>query len=143
MSIDTPQHVRTLSGVDARSGLVVSRVAARRHFDDRPLLVFWEMTKACDLSCFHCRASAQPEPDSDELSGGEGRALIDELASMGRPRPILILTGGDCLKRPDIIELVSYPPSAVYRWPWLLRSRPSSRTPPCTHCVSTASRRCR
>ena len=108
MSIDTPQHVRTFPGVDPRSGLDVSRVPARRHFDDRPLLVFWETTKACDLSCFHCRASAQPEPDRDELSDAEGRALIDELASMGRPRPILILTGGDCLKRPDIIELVAY-----------------------------------
>lgn len=108
MSIDTPQYVRTFTGVDPRTGLVVSRVAARRRFDDRPLLVFWETTKACDLSCFHCRASAQPEPDRDELSDAEGRALIDELASMGRPRPILILTGGDCLKRPDIIELVAY-----------------------------------
>jgi radical SAM protein len=108
MSIDTPQHVRNFPGVDPHSGLVVSGMAARRQFDDRPLLVFWETTKACDLSCFHCRASAQPEPDRDELSDAEGRALIDELASMGRPRPILILTGGDCLKRPDIIELVTY-----------------------------------
>ena len=95
-------------GVNPQSGLLRSRVAARRHFDDRPLLVFWEMTKACDLSCFHCRASAQPEPDRDELSDAEGRALVDELASMGRPRPILILTGGDCLKRADIIDLVTY-----------------------------------
>jgi radical SAM protein len=35
-------------------------------------------------------------------------ALIDELATMGRPRPILILTGGDCLKRPDIIDIATY-----------------------------------
>jgi radical SAM protein len=85
-----------------------SRTYARRQFESRPLLVFWETTKACDLACFHCRASAQPHPDSDELSEVEGRALIDELAAMGRPRPILILTGGDCLQRPDIIDLVAY-----------------------------------
>jgi radical SAM protein len=77
-------------------------------FDDRPLLVFWEMTKACDLACMHCRACAQREPGDDELTTAEGRALINELASMGRPRPILILTGGDCLKRSDILELVAY-----------------------------------
>jgi L-lysine 2,3-aminomutase len=76
------------------------RPRSRRRFDDRPLLVFWEMTKACDLACFHCRASAQPTPAPDELSEAEGRALIDELSSLGSPRPILILTGGDCLKRP-------------------------------------------
>ena len=77
-------------------------------FDDRPLLVFWEMTKACGLACAHCRACAQPDPGSDELTTAEGRALIEELASMGRPRPILILTGGDCLKRSDIVELVAH-----------------------------------
>lgn len=95
-------------GVDPLSGLEICDQSVRRPFDDRPLLVFWEMTKACELSCFHCRASAQPEPAADELSQDEGRALIDELASMGRPRPILILTGGDCLQRRDIIELVTY-----------------------------------
>jgi radical SAM protein len=66
------------------------------------------MTKACDLACFHCRACAQPEPGPDELSSDEGKALIDGLAAIGRPRPILILTGGDCLKRADILELVAY-----------------------------------
>ncbi|MGD0055014.1 MAG: TIGR04053 family radical SAM/SPASM domain-containing protein [Acidimicrobiales bacterium] len=84
------------------------RPRSRRRFDDRPLLVFWEMTKACDLACFHCRASAQPTPAPDELSEAEGRALIDELSSLGSPRPILILTGGDCLKRRDLVDLVAY-----------------------------------
>ena len=77
-------------------------------FDDRPLLVFWETTTACDLSCRHCRASAQPEPGDDELSTAEGMALIDELAGVGRPRPILVLTGGDCLKRADLTELIAH-----------------------------------
>lgn len=93
---------------DEPRAMNVRQSGSRRQFDDRPLLVFWEMTKACDLACFHCRACAQPEPSADELSSAEGRALIDELAAIGRPRPILILTGGDCLKRHDIIELVAY-----------------------------------
>ncbi|MGO9029408.1 MAG: TIGR04053 family radical SAM/SPASM domain-containing protein [Acidimicrobiales bacterium] len=79
-----------------------------RRFDDRPLLVFWETTKACDLACVHCRADAQPDPGPDELSTAEGCALIDELAAIGSPRPILILTGGDCLKRPDILDLAGH-----------------------------------
>ena len=105
---DTLERLGISRGVGSRSALEISSSSARRPFDDRPLLVFWEMTKACELSCFHCRASAQPEPADDELSQDEGRKLIDELSSMGRPRPILILTGGDCFQRPDIIELVTY-----------------------------------
>src|ERR1035438_6694053 len=82
--------------------------SARGQFNERPLLVFWEMTKACQLACFHCRANAQLVGAPDELTTSEGRGLIDSLASIGSPRPILILTGGDCLMRDDIVELASY-----------------------------------
>jgi radical SAM protein len=82
--------------------------SVRGQFNERPLLVFWEMTKACQLKCFHCRANAQLVGAPDELTTREGRALIDSLATIGSPRPILILTGGDCLMRDDIVELASY-----------------------------------
>jgi MoaA/NifB/PqqE/SkfB family radical SAM enzyme len=88
------------------------REVLQRRFNDRPLLVFWEMTKACDLACFHCRADAQHDPSPCELTTDEGRHLIDELAQLASPRPILILTGGDCLKRPDLLELIDYARSA-------------------------------
>lgn len=32
---------------------------SREDFDHSPLLVFYEMTRACDLMCAHCRADAQ------------------------------------------------------------------------------------
>lgn len=82
--------------------------STKGRFDSRPLLVFWEMTKACQLACFHCRADAQLTGGDDELSTREGLKLIDSLAGLGRPRPILILTGGDCLMRDDIVELAAY-----------------------------------
>ncbi len=82
--------------------------AVTDRFNSRPLLVFWEMTKACQLACHHCRADAQREPGRDELSTLEAFAMIDALASVGRPRPILILTGGDCLMRSDIVEIAAY-----------------------------------
>jgi radical SAM protein len=85
----------------------------RGQFESRPLLVFWEMTKACGLACQHCRACAQLEPGPDELSTAEGFALIDGLAEIGRPRPILILTGGDCLQRDDIVEIARYAQSRL------------------------------
>jgi len=89
------------------------RQVLQRRFNDRPLLVFWEMTKACDLACFHCRADAQREPSPCELSTDEGRRMIDELAELASPRPILILTGGDCLKRGDLMELIDYAKSVA------------------------------
>jgi AdoMet-dependent heme synthase len=78
------------------------------NFDQRPMLVFWEVTRACLLACRHCRASATTEAPPGELSHDEGRALIDQVAGFGRPHPILVLTGGDCLMRPDLFDLVDY-----------------------------------
>ncbi|HTX86276.1 MAG TPA: TIGR04053 family radical SAM/SPASM domain-containing protein [Streptosporangiaceae bacterium] len=85
--------------------------ATERHvpdFAERPMLVFWETTRACLLACRHCRASASPDPLPGELSEAEGYALIDQVARFGRPHPILVLTGGDCLMRPGIFELAAY-----------------------------------
>jgi AdoMet-dependent heme synthase len=78
------------------------------NFSQRPMLVFWETTRACLLACRHCRASATIVPSAGELSRVEGRALIEQVAGFGRPHPILVLTGGDCLMRPDLFDLVGY-----------------------------------
>lgn len=75
---------------------------------NRPFLVIWEVTRACDLACRHCRAAASPEHDPQALSFGEARALIDQVESFGTPRPLFILTGGDPFKRADIFDLVAY-----------------------------------
>ena len=72
--------------------------------NERPFLVFWEVTRACALACKHCRAVAQPRPHPDELTHEEALRLIDQLAEL-RP-PMLVLTGGDPVMRPDILELI-------------------------------------
>jgi len=73
-------------------------------FDDRPFLVFWEITRACALACRHCRAEAQSHRHPDELNGEESRRLIHQLAELNPP--MLILTGGDPLMRSDALDLV-------------------------------------
>lgn len=78
------------------------------NFDHRPILVFWETTKACLLKCKHCRAEAIPEPLPGELSTQEGKELMDQVRGFGQPYPVLILTGGDPLMRDDIEELLNY-----------------------------------
>ena len=78
------------------------------NFDERPILIFWEMTKACLLKCRHCRAEAIPEPLPGELSTEEGKELIDRIRGFGKPYPVLILTGGDPLMRDDLEEILEY-----------------------------------
>ncbi len=80
------------------------------HLDvhERPFLVIWETTRACELVCQHCRADAVHHRNPLELSTNEGRRLIDDLAAYGPPRPILVLTGGDPFERDDLATLVQH-----------------------------------
>ena len=70
-----------------------------------PRNVYWEMTIACDLACKHCRADAIHARDPLELSGAEARALLRDIKAMGS---MVILTGGDPMKRPDLFDLIEY-----------------------------------
>lgn len=75
-------------------------------FRRKPFLVCWETTSACDLACVHCRASAQPEPASDELDLDQSMELVRQVHEMGTP--ILIFTGGDPLKKKGLNDLICY-----------------------------------
>lgn len=76
-------------------------------FDVSPLMFYYEVTRACDLVCMHCRASAQEDPHPRQLSGAQARALIDQVLTFPR-RPTMVMTGGDPLKRADIFDLIRY-----------------------------------
>ena len=80
---------------------------ARLTFDEAPLRVYWELTRACDLACRHCRAEAVSRRHPEELTTVEGLHLLERLAAFGSPRPRLVLTGGDPLKRPDLWVLIA------------------------------------
>ncbi len=77
-------------------------------FDRRPILVFWETTRACELACRHCRAEAMPHPVAGELDHEQSLAFVESLREFGRPAPVLIVTGGDALMRPDLEELIAH-----------------------------------
>ena len=78
-----------------------------RDYGRSPMIVFYEITRACDLVCAHCRACAQASADPSELTGPESLRLIDQLAEFPEP-PLLVLTGGDPLKRPDVCSLIEH-----------------------------------
>jgi len=80
----------------------------RTDYSKAPIFVCWETTKACLLTCRHCRARAIRGKQSGELTTTQALKLIDQLLEFGEPYPALLLTGGDPLERPDFFELIEY-----------------------------------
>jgi len=107
--------------------------AERDRFSASPLVVTWEVSRACDLACVHCRASAIPEREPGDLTTAEGTDLIVEIKRFGKP--LFVFTGGDPLKRADIFDLIGKAADAP-----LVTFLSPSGTPLLTH---TALRRAR
>lgn len=80
----------------------------RHDINVKPFIVIWEVTRACSLVCKHCRADAQHEPNPLQLTTAQGRALLENLAAYDKPRPLVVLTGGDPFEREDLEELTAY-----------------------------------
>lgn len=74
---------------------------------ERPFVLIWEVTQACELACKHCRADAQPDRHPDELSTEEGKRLLDQAREFSDEQ-LVVLSGGDPLFRDDTLELVEY-----------------------------------
>ena len=68
-------------------------------------MVFWETTRACNLSCRHCRALPKKKADPEDLTREEALKMLDEWPSLGNP--VLVFSGGEPLMRPDLFELLA------------------------------------
>jgi AdoMet-dependent heme synthase len=71
-----------------------------------PSVVVWEATQACDMKCVQCRVNSRPHRHPLELSTAEAFHLVDQVAKM--KVPLFALTGGDPLKRADLLPIVQY-----------------------------------
>jgi len=80
--------------------------AASQTHENKPRLIFWELTKGCNLRCIHCRASATELSSPNDLSTQAAKDIIDQIAAVSSP--ILVLSGGEPLFRRDIFELARY-----------------------------------
>lgn len=70
-------------------------------------LVFWETTAGCNLECAHCRRiDVASTLMKNDLTTEQSKKMIDSLLEVGNP--ILVLSGGEPLYRPDIFELARY-----------------------------------
>lgn len=69
-------------------------------------VVVWEVTRTCNLQCQHCYANAGPRRFNGEMTTEEGKRFIDDLAAFRVP--VLLVSGGEPLSRPDVLELMEY-----------------------------------
>ena len=76
-------------------------------------LVFWETTKACNLTCRHCRAVPQRAIGPMELTTRRAFDLIDDIAKVARP--VMVLSGGEPLFRPDLFDIGAYGVESGFR----------------------------
>jgi radical SAM protein with 4Fe4S-binding SPASM domain len=72
----------------------------------KPRLIFWEVTKGCNLRCIHCRATATELTSPTDLPTKKALEIIDQIAEVSNP--ILVLSGGEPLYRSDIFQLAGY-----------------------------------
>lgn len=80
--------------------------AARIAEMSKARLVFWEVTKGCNLRCIHCRATATELSSPTDLPTEKALKIIDQIADAANP--ILVLSGGEPLYRSDIFQLARY-----------------------------------
>ncbi len=78
-----------------------------------PRLIAWELTAGCNLNCIHCRGASTSSVPADELTTDEAKHFIDEVSGLGKP--ILILSGGEPLTRPDVFEIALYGTDSGFR----------------------------
>ncbi len=75
------------------------------HSNHGPVVV-WNVTRTCNLNCIHCYANSEAKKYEGELTTEEAKDMIDQLADFNVP--VLLLSGGEPLIRPDILELAEY-----------------------------------
>jgi len=81
--------------------------ASKYIFKERPMLIYIELTRSCDLACKHCRAEAFLRHDPLELDRGEAFQLLSDIKGFGAPMPHIVLTGGDPLNHPYVFEILA------------------------------------
>ncbi|WP_435100168.1 heme d1 biosynthesis radical SAM protein NirJ [Arhodomonas sp. AD133] len=66
-------------------------------------VVIWNLIRRCNLACKHCYSTSANIDFKGELSTAEVYAVMDDLRAFGVP--VLILSGGEPLMRPDIVDI--------------------------------------
>jgi len=73
---------------------------------DKKPVIAWNITRRCNLHCAHCYTDSFDREYEGELTTEEAERVIDDLAGFGAP--VILLSGGEPLLRPDLPELAGY-----------------------------------
>ena len=70
-------------------------------------LLFWETTAGCNLECIHCRRlDVSQQLMKTDMTTEEALRFVNQLAAFAKP--ILVLSGGEPLFRPDIFQIATH-----------------------------------
>jgi radical SAM protein with 4Fe4S-binding SPASM domain len=101
-----PKRMATHGNCEYYLKLAYSPVAKTTTERFVPLVMSWNITRECNLKCSHCYINATDKKLDNELNTQEAKNLMDQIYQVSRP--LLILSGGEPLLRPDIFELIKY-----------------------------------
>lgn len=82
------------------------RMAVARSAAERRPIVVWNLTRTCNLRCVHCYTDSDAKKYGGELSTGQCKAVLDDLAGFGVPA--VLFSGGEPTMREDLFELAGY-----------------------------------
>ncbi|HKJ77179.1 MAG TPA: radical SAM protein, partial [Gammaproteobacteria bacterium] len=66
-------------------------------------VVIWNLVRRCNLTCKHCYSTSADKDFAGELTTEEVYTTLEDLKGFGVP--VLILSGGEPLMRPDIFDI--------------------------------------
>ncbi len=112
-TLTQPRRIATHGTCEFYLKLADSPSATVKNAQHVPLVLSWNITRKCNLKCSHCYINAAKEELRNELTTKEGKGLMDQISHVSRP--LLILSGGEPLLRPDIYELIRYGASKGFR----------------------------
>lgn len=69
-------------------------------------VVIWNLIRRCNLTCKHCYALSADHEYAGELTTSEVYTVMDDLKAFRVP--VLILSGGEPLMRPDIFQVAAH-----------------------------------
>jgi AdoMet-dependent heme synthase len=71
-----------------------------------PKWIAWEVTRRCNLRCVHCRSSSELSSAAGGFDTARALKFLDELAAYAKP--VLVLSGGEPLLRPDLWQIAKH-----------------------------------
>jgi len=69
-------------------------------------VIAWNITRTCNLNCVHCYSDSDGKKYDGELTTAEAKKFIDDCSDF--KVPVLLLSGGEPLMRPDVFDLVEH-----------------------------------